>query len=678
MKKLASFTKKVIKSHSGFSLMEITIGAGMLGVISLGVMQMTTSMQKSSKTMSYKFTLEEIRMRVFSTLGSSLNCAATMRVARGAIPLPAPMTDPVLTAATAPGYPVAAGEIFTDAAAGPASFGVLNVGDIVTSAGRVVLNVNTIYGDGTAGAVTYKGFTLMPDVGDVAMMILNFERRSQVDNASFTSANLTRRMQINLTTGDAVGGQITGCIAGGVGNFNELQAHCEAILQGAWIPGSGCSDIRVFENGGPNGSILADGLTIQDETFVGGGASDGGGLRVGNVLGGIPLHGQATFSTSVGVGIAAPAAGVQISNSLGVGVAPSGVDGDINASNNAAIGGNTTIGGTTISGGKLTVTADGLEVTGPGIFNNDLSVTGNTAIGGNTTIGGTTISGGKLTVTAGGLEVTGVGNFNNDLNVFGDFLAQGFARSGKTAAEINGSTGDHLTTKDWVKYWFTDKNLDPADKANIIGALLDEAKNSSKDIYADYTLEKLTVKRTSDGSGIGLDCSSGNFLRGITYDKISQEIRGRCAPEQDLTSGRIKVYSNRTTGVLSTSPGQVFNPAQLPWSFRRIGGSNSTAYAHAGGPSLNNYCFSESAAALNKGSFTSSNGSCSPNVYAPDGTLDTVRNHIRRVFPGATGISSTRNGANYDTGCGAVFKKYFCRVRFNVAGSGEAGWLMPL
>ncbi len=60
------FIKNVLRGDKGFSLAEIMVAAGLLGVVSLGVMQMTTRMHKTQKNTAQKANANELLLNLES------------------------------------------------------------------------------------------------------------------------------------------------------------------------------------------------------------------------------------------------------------------------------------------------------------------------------------------------------------------------------------------------------------------------------------------------------------------------------------------------------------------------------------------------------------------------------------------------------------------------------------
>jgi Tfp pilus assembly protein PilV len=71
--------KKLLKSQSGFSVAEVMVAAGMLGVLSLGVTQLMQNMNKSSNKLKQDAELLAVENLISSTLLDADNCTASFR-----------------------------------------------------------------------------------------------------------------------------------------------------------------------------------------------------------------------------------------------------------------------------------------------------------------------------------------------------------------------------------------------------------------------------------------------------------------------------------------------------------------------------------------------------------------------------------------------------------------------
>src|SRR6516164_3859373 len=67
---------ETLKIRKGFALMEVMIAAGLLAVVSMGVIQLTKMMAKSSKSQAQKFEFSNLETQIQSILRDEYSCAA--------------------------------------------------------------------------------------------------------------------------------------------------------------------------------------------------------------------------------------------------------------------------------------------------------------------------------------------------------------------------------------------------------------------------------------------------------------------------------------------------------------------------------------------------------------------------------------------------------------------------
>jgi len=128
------------------------------------------------------------------------------------------------------------------------------------------------------------------------------------------------------------------------------------------------------------------------------------------------------------------------------------------------------VNGTTTSGGQLTVSDGGADITGDSTVTGKLTATdkltvsaGGADISDNLNVTGTTTSGGKLTVSANGADITGDSKVTGNLNVTGPTTSGGLLTVSAGGADI---TGDSTVTG---KLTATDKLTVSSNGADITG-----------------------------------------------------------------------------------------------------------------------------------------------------------------------------------------------------------------
>jgi hypothetical protein len=405
MKKFMRILNEAVRNNSGFSLMEVIVAAGMMGIVSLGVVQMTSNMQKSSKTMAYKFSITQLQNRAFMVLSSPFGCANTIA---GAIP------------ATATGIVIPNG--ISDS---PPPAGTFRAANIIDQNGNDVLTVGTVYGAGSSGALTYNGFTLFPKNATTLIFELNFARVGAVaiDKVAFMT-NFNKRIDITLPLG--ITGNITGCNA--TGGANESQLHCETLLGGTYNITTGtCTEIHLGDSTTgateTNAAGVFDGLQVVDWAAPDS-DTNGGGLLVGGAIDiNVPNSGEAIIETFLQIGT-----GNDSLLEVGNGAAASG-NGNAQIMRSLSVGKQPP----TDAAGQLLVSQGvGIGVAPPAGVNGLLYVNNSVGIG-------TPPSG-----NAGSLRTSGsstIGNSSDDQHRFTGSIGLGVGAPGPNDMRIQGSIG---------------------------------------------------------------------------------------------------------------------------------------------------------------------------------------------------------------------------------------------
>jgi len=97
----AKTLKMLIKSQGGFSLAEVMVAAGMLGVLSLGVTQLMQNSAKTEKRLGQQINLINIESEILQALNNELACNRTF--AAEALTFPSTTTAPPANLALSPG-----------------------------------------------------------------------------------------------------------------------------------------------------------------------------------------------------------------------------------------------------------------------------------------------------------------------------------------------------------------------------------------------------------------------------------------------------------------------------------------------------------------------------------------------------------------------------------------------
>ena len=75
VKNVVYFIKKICKENSGFTLVEIMVAAGLLGGLSLAVMELTSNSAKSAKKLQQDFEISNVMSNVVNVLRDEKSCS---------------------------------------------------------------------------------------------------------------------------------------------------------------------------------------------------------------------------------------------------------------------------------------------------------------------------------------------------------------------------------------------------------------------------------------------------------------------------------------------------------------------------------------------------------------------------------------------------------------------------
>ena len=324
---------KTLSESGGFSLAEVMVAAGILGILSLAITEMTSNIAKSQRTMEQKFELGSILNDVEFALRSRIACERTLSgrvVAAGAGTAFTEIRDsssinrvilssvPGAVANTlgnnSNGFTVTQIRLvgFVNELVAPTAAGYIG-----NTAGTHFTVVNTV--DGTGAPVTLRdGLALIRVTftkGFVGQAGRTATEQANFQNLLSTGNNVTVhnfRVRVMTTTGNAV----VSCQSG---DTQILQAAC-ASLGGIFTPGDGrCREIEIFED--PTDAASVYGVKASNSLKVVGGVTIG----VNNAA-----HPDANLP---------PAGSLQVQTTAAIGGAAT-VTGNINALANVGIGGN--------------------------------------------------------------------------------------------------------------------------------------------------------------------------------------------------------------------------------------------------------------------------------------------------------------------------------------------------
>jgi hypothetical protein len=292
----ALWRELLLNREGGFSLAEVMVAAGILGVLSLAVTNMTQNITRSQNTMEQRFELRSIIDEVEFMMRSREACEANLQgIALNTVDGSAPGT--------------ALGQVdVIERVLGPIRNTVLTRGDVVggSSAGsRFTVEDMRVAGWypgsastlGTANLGTnFSTYTTVDDADNTVTRRTGLARliivlkRGEYDGANdadieamqqrmaYGPVTTTRYININVVTNEA--NVIVGCHSG---DFQIVQAAC-AMLGGRYIEGQGrCAEIR------PNQYPAAASPETKRHNYaiqtVGGVQVTGGGMFIGGPLG---------------------------------------------------------------------------------------------------------------------------------------------------------------------------------------------------------------------------------------------------------------------------------------------------------------------------------------------------------------------------------------------------------
>jgi|GEM_PF-6639568 len=420
MKKSQSGVFRRLLSGHGFSLAEVMVAAGMLGIVSLGVMQMLQNMNRGQKRIAQMSEIESMQYNVRLALRDRVGCRRTFTsgvafAGPPAVPPTGGNVNPV--AANPSGTPGAPGTSWTTNER------------IFDSNGNTVAQVGVIYGQGTGGRVQLQridvfGFDLdlaaLPNEvaqagptdgiqAKLARVRLTFLKQG-TQEATLGAMTVTQDIDVQFVRSGAAGTTAVDCRTE---EGAYIAAACAAF--GAFENGNSCANLLVGDQGdlapGPNPGVqLPYAFQTNGDVRIQGGANGIGGAGATN--------------GALGIGKNPTRAGsIDLRGSLAVGTVT------------AAAGAN--VDGSAVFSNYIVVGASGPDITGAGDgnFNGDLDVDGDTFVGGFLDVIGSGRFGGhvRLDGTAGNSHLK-VHN-NNDIELYSD------AGTARTLAIFGNNTG---------------------------------------------------------------------------------------------------------------------------------------------------------------------------------------------------------------------------------------------
>ena len=269
-------------SQKGFSLAEVMVAAGILGGLSLVVLNMTTDISKSQRTMESKFQISQLQSRIDELLRSKVGCFET--VGDGGYTRDATATgiqiDPIQTVreGAAPGDKekiLFIGQVFEASGGSPP----LSVTDIrllsyidadgnVTDTPEETIDVS----DGAGGVTTVEYGDAIVRVTFVKTNIGGPAGAANSGQNMYGELTVVRDFRIKIRVNPGTN-EIDQCYAV---EENVTEAACDA-LSGIYSPVDGrCREIKIQEDPSDIASVYA--ITSRASMLI-----DGGGLDIGDV-----------------------------------------------------------------------------------------------------------------------------------------------------------------------------------------------------------------------------------------------------------------------------------------------------------------------------------------------------------------------------------------------------------
>lgn len=464
------FTRDIAKSEDGFTLAEIMVAAGLLGVISLAIMQLTTNIEKSTKKLYQDSNRNQLYNSIATNMMNSNACANSF--VRNDLPPATALHFPAGVASPPPIY---------NAGINPQVNGV-NAGvdrEIRDKNNRVVLSVGDIYGGNDKGALSIEQIRLanyenaaapFNNGAQTATLEIRVKTRkaARLEGAGLTeeqAADIVRRdslgqastyIRIPVKVRLDAGGQVINC-------YTEFESHlqtvCNSTLQGTHqeLSSGKCKSIMIEPNASEPGTDIDQMIFPEAAITVSHGSVE-------------LIKDRANRGTIA----AANDASIDLEGGVGVGTTRSQGDGHINAS-----------GGLVIGDGSTPTTGD--------IKASSAIVAGNTDAAINPADGDIKAASGYV-----------AGNTTDAVNPDnGDYLATGGVSLGSVA--VNPDNGDLMATGG-ASFGAGGANPDPGDVLALGGAALGVG------VANPQAGDLLLQSGIAAGSGISTNPDNGDIL----------------------------------------------------------------------------------------------------------------------------------------------------------------------
>jgi type II secretory pathway pseudopilin PulG len=252
-----------LKSKNGFSIMEVMVAAGLLGIVTIGVMQLTRNMTKSEKSQSQQTEFNQIQSQIQSLLRDEYSCEASLLG-------------------------------FSPSGSGTSVTQVKRKKSDGTTA--VVFETGQSYGSPTSPiflkSMAIKKFNASSGIGEFYIEmnkgrkdfdLMNQSEKDTVLATSYGTAVVSRTIKLNLVLDGS--GNIKDCVS----DKDDFTSGTCGMLDGDWTDKVKCKSINVQGNG------IEPSITAETNLHV------KSGLNVGSTLSGDPGDGNATFLKNIDV-----------------------------------------------------------------------------------------------------------------------------------------------------------------------------------------------------------------------------------------------------------------------------------------------------------------------------------------------------------------------------------------
>jgi type II secretory pathway pseudopilin PulG len=253
-----------LKLQAGFSIMEVMIAAGLLGIVTVGVLQVTKNMTKSSKTDAQRVEFAQVTNQIQSLLRDEYSCEATLS---GLSPSGGGSTFPSFKRKKPDGT----------------TSSVLTSGQVYGTGGTpIFLKKMEIKNYNASSGIAELWVTMNKGRKDFDSMTM--AEKQSVGDTSYGTAVVPKVLKVQVILDGA--GNIKDCIS----DKDDYTSGACAMINGDWADKVNCKSIKVDGNG------IDPSITARTHMQV------NSGLNVGSTLSGDPGNGAVKISSNLDVG----------------------------------------------------------------------------------------------------------------------------------------------------------------------------------------------------------------------------------------------------------------------------------------------------------------------------------------------------------------------------------------